>query len=75
MKYIELLNRIEDGWSVKEKARYLYRVLCQNISYDERFAYSQNKELLHEIYDREVDIRKDEDTRLICHTSNIIYIY
>lgn len=73
MKYIELLNRIEDGWSVKEKARYLYRVLCQNISYDERFAYSQNKELLHEIYDREVDIRKDEDTRLICHTSNKIY--
>lgn len=73
MIYIELLNGIEDGWSVKEKARYLYRVLCQNISYDERFAYSQNKELLHQIYDREVDIRKDEDTRLICHTSNKIY--
>lgn len=73
MKYIELLNGIEDGWSIKEKARYLYRNICQNMSYDERFAYSQNKELLHEIYNREVDIREDEDTRLICHTSNKVY--
>ncbi len=73
MKYIKLLDEIQGEWSIKEKARRLYRAIGENISYDERFAYSQNKELLHEIYDREVDIRKDEDTRLICHTSNKIY--
>ena len=62
MKYIKLLDEIQGEWSIKEKARRLYRAIGENISYDERFAYSQNKELLHEIYDREVDIRKDEDT-------------
>lgn len=73
MKYIELLNGIHDEWTIKEKARYLYRNICKNMSYDERFAYSRNKELLYEIYNREVDIRDDEDSRLICHTSNKIY--
>ena len=73
MKYIELLKGIKDEWSIKEKARYLYQNICKNITYDERFAYSQNTDLLHKIYDREVDIRKEEDSRLICHTSNKIY--
>lgn len=73
MKYIELLKGIQDEWTIKEKARYLYQNICKNISYDERFAYSKNTGLLHDIYDREIDIRKDEDTRVICHTANKIY--
>ena len=73
MKYIELLNGVQDKWTIKEKARYLYQNICKNILYDERFAYGKDKDLLHKIYNREVDIREDEDTRFICHTSNKIY--
>ena len=35
--------------------------------------YSQNKELLNSIYNREVNIDNDEDTRLICRTTNKIF--
>lgn len=63
MKYIDILKGINKEWSIKEKARYIYENIGKNISYDERFAYSQNKDLLHAIYDREVDIRKEEDAR------------
>lgn len=73
MKYIDILKGINKEWSIKEKARYIYENIGKNISYDERFAYSQNKDLLHAIYDREVDIRKEEDARFICHTANKIY--
>lgn len=74
MRFIELLDNIEESWTIKEKARNIYWNLCKNISYDERFAYSKNRELLYSIYNREVDIEEDEDTRLICHTSNKVYL-
>ena len=43
MRFIEILNGIDMDWSIKEKARYVYTNLCKNISYDERFSYSQNR--------------------------------
>ena len=44
MKLIELLDNIQKEWTIKEKARYLYRMLGKEITYDERFNYSQDKE-------------------------------
>lgn len=73
MKFIKLLENVNDNWSIKEKARYLYESICKNISYDERFAYGSDKELLYAIYNREINIEDDEDTRLICRTSNLAY--
>ncbi len=73
MKFIKLLEDVNPSWTIKEKARYLYENICKNISYDERFAYGTNKELLYEIYNREINIEDDEDTRLICRTANLTY--
>ena len=73
MKFVELLDGIDKNWSIKEKARYLYTKIAKNITYDERFSYSQNKKLLNEIYNREINIEEDEDTRLICRSSNLVY--
>ncbi len=73
MKFIELLEDVNSDWTIKEKARYLYQNICKNISYDERFAYGTDKELLYTIYNREINIENDEDTRLICRTANLTY--
>lgn len=69
MKYVEILEDIDYNWSIKEKARYIYQNICKVSSYDERFAYGKNQKLLYTIYNREIDIEQDEDTRLICRTA------
>lgn len=73
MKFIELLEDVNPSWTIKEKSRYLYQSICKNISYDERFAYGTDKELLYAIYNREINVENDEDTRLICRTANLTY--
>lgn len=73
MIFIELLDGVNDSWTTVKKARFLYEEICKKIQYDQRFEYGQNKKVLHAIYDREIDIEKDEDPRVICHTSAKIY--
>ena len=74
MKYIELLDKIDESWTAIEKARYLYRQICKNIAYDERFAYGEDESLMKDIYYGDVDIRKDADIRKVCNTANKIYL-
>ena len=74
MKYIELLDEIDESWTTIEKARYLYRQICKNIAYDERFAYGEDESLMKDIYYGNVDIRKDADIRKVCNTANKIYL-
>lgn len=74
MKYIKLLDGIDKSWTTVEKARYLYRQICKNIAYDERFAYGDDKSLMKDIYYKNVDIRSDEDIRKVCKTANKIYL-
>lgn len=74
MLFIKLLDGIDKNWSTIEKAKYLYNQIGKNTSYDERFAYGDDAELMHKIFYRDVDIRKDEDTRIVCHTANKIYL-
>ena len=74
MKYIELLDEIDESWTTIEKARYLYRQICKNIAYDERFAYGEDESLMKDIYYGDVDIRKDADIRKVCNTANKIYL-
>ena len=73
MRFVEILEGIDDKWSVKEKSKYVYDRLCKNIAYDERFAYGKNQELLNAIYNRNIDIEKNEDPRVVCRTANLIY--
>ena len=73
MRFIELLDNIYSNWSIKEKARYVYTNLCKNVLYDERFAYGHNKELMQQIYDREIDIEENEDERVVCNSLNKVY--
>lgn len=70
MIYINLLKGIDEKWTVVEKVRYLYVQLGKNISYDERFAYGEDPDVMQEIFYDEVDIKKDEDSRKVCHTAN-----
>ena len=74
MIFIELLDGIDEKWSIVEKAKYLYEQIGKNTSYDERFAYGDDAELMHKIFYRDIDIRKDEDTRIVCNTANKIYL-
>lgn len=74
MQFIKLLDTINDEWTIREKAKSLYRSIGKIIQYDERFAYSQNKELLEKIYYRNVSIEQDEDVNLVCRTANMIYL-
>lgn len=74
MKYIELLDEIDESWTTVEKARYLYRQICKNIAYDERFAYGEDENLMKDIYYGDVDIRNNEDIRKVCNTANKIYL-
>ena len=64
MVFIKLLDGIDKNWSTIEKAKYLYNQIGKNTSYDERFAYGDDAELMHKIFYRDVDIKKDEDTGL-----------
>lgn len=73
MKLIELLDNIQKEWTIKEKARYLYRMLGKEITYDERFNYSQDKELLENIYHREIEIEKEEVPQIVCNSINKAY--
>ncbi len=73
MRFVELLNGLDESWSAKEKAKYLYDRICKNITYDERFAYGKNPELLSAIYYSDVSIHDEEDKRKICRTANLLY--
>ena len=73
MVYIDLLKEVDENWTIIEKARFLYDRICKIVSYDERFAYGKDPKIMEEIYYKDIDIRKDEDTRVVCRTINKIY--
>lgn len=73
LKFITLLDCIDENWRVKEKAKSLYRNLGKAVRYDERFMFSKNSSLLEKIYFRNIDIEQDEDERVVCRTVNLIY--
>ena len=71
--YADILKGVDSSWSVVEKAKYVYDKICEVSTYDARFIFSKDPELLNAIYNRQVDIFKPTDSRLICKTLNIIY--
>ena len=58
VKYSDILAGIDESWSIKEKAKYIYNEICKISSYDERFIYSKNPELLRSIYNMKIDVEK-----------------
>ncbi len=73
MKLCNILLDINDNWSIKEKVRYIYRKMCEEIKYDDRFSYSKNPKLLEKIYYKEVSIDEDIDCEVVCRTANILF--
>lgn len=73
MKYIEILEKVNPNWSIKEKARKVYYEIAKKSKYDERFAYGLNQDLLHAIYYRQIDVEQEEDPRMVCRTINEVY--
>lgn len=74
MRYIEILEGIDTNWSIKEKAKYIYHKIGKVSSYDERFEYGTNVTLLEDIYYRDIDLEKDEDTKLVCNSGNKLFL-
>lgn len=73
MIFAELLKQTNEEWTIKEKARKIYQLLGQSISYDNRFEYSNDLELLRQIYYRDVNIDIDESPCLVCNSSNKVF--
>lgn len=73
IRYSDILNDLNDSWTIKEKAKYIYNEICKRSSYDERFIYSQNPQLLESIYNRHIDVDSYISPKLICKTLNAIY--
>ena len=73
VKYSDILAGIDESWSIKEKAKYIYNEICKISSYDERFIYSKNSELLRSIYNMKIDVDEYVNPKLICKTLNSVY--
>ena len=71
--YANILNGINNNWSILEKAKYIYNQICKITVYDERLIYSQNPELLNSIFNKEVSIDEPILPVLVCKTMNKIY--
>ena len=71
--YADLLKGIDSSWSMVEKAKYIYDQICRVSSYDERFIFSTDPELLQFIYNRKVDVDRPMNPKLICKSLNEIY--
>ena len=71
--FADILNGIDDSWSVVEKAKYIHDCICRVSTYDERFIFSSNPELLRAIYNNEVNVDIPMTPIFICKALNEIY--
>ena len=70
MIFADILKELNPDWSIREKARKIYTRMAEEITYDDRFSFFMNKDLLEEIYFREIDIDKDENATMVCNPAN-----
>ena len=71
--FADILNDIDDSWSVVEKAKYIHDCICKVSTYDERFIFSSNPELLNAIYNKKVNVDIPITPIFICKALNEIY--
>jgi len=69
-----ILDGVDESWSAKEKARYIYYQLCKLISYDRRFMFGTNEEEMKDIYYRDIDIDSEESPAVVCNSVNGAYL-
>ncbi len=74
MVFADILKEINPEWSIIEKARRIYTKMAEVITYDDRFSFLKDKDLLKEIYYRKIDIDRDEDTTMVCNPANTTYM-
>ena len=72
-KYSSILENVNPNWTVKEKAKFVYESICKVSTYDERFEYERNPYRLRKIYNRTIDVDKEEDTRIVCNSVHKVY--
>lgn len=72
--FSDILEHIDNSWSTLEKAKYIYTEICKKCQYDKRFIYSDNPDLINEIYNKKVDIDIPVEPNLICKQLNSIYL-
>ena len=71
--YANILKGLDENWSIKEKAKYIYDEISKISIYDERILYSNNSALIDLIYNKKVSIDEPIETKLICKSLNTIY--
>ena len=65
-----IIEGVDDSWSAKEKARYIYYQLGKVISYDRTFMYGTNEAEMEAIYYRNIDVDSEEDSNVVCNSAN-----
>lgn len=74
MIFASILDEINPNWSIREKARRIYTKMGEEITYDDRFSFLSDKSILKNIYFRQTDIDKDENTIMVCRPANTTYM-
>ncbi len=74
MIFADILNEINPNWTVREKARRIYTRMAEEITYDDRFSFLRDEDILKNIYFRQIDIDKDESTVMVCRPANTTYM-
>lgn len=74
MIFANILNEINPTWKVREKARRIYTRMAEEITYDDRFSFLGDEDILKQIYYRQIDIDKDENTIMVCRPANTTYM-
>ena len=71
--FANILDGIDSSWSTIEKAKYIHDAICRVSTYDERFIFSSNPELLYAIYNKEINVDAPMIPVFICKSLNEIY--
>lgn len=74
MIFASILDEINPNWKVREKARRIYTKMAEEITYDDRFSFLNDEDILKEIYFRQIDIDKNESTIMVCRPANTTYM-
>ena len=74
MIFAKILDEINPNWSIRKKARRIYTKMAEEITYDDRFSFLTDTDLLEDIYYRQIDIDKDENTTMVCRPANTTYM-
>lgn len=67
------LDEKSNTWNILDKLNYIYLRTLQLLSHDSRSKYSNNPNIVEELFEKEVNIFNLEDTRVVCSSWSKVY--